>query len=92
MSLNLHLSDGEDGKEIYLWQTPSTITNMCLSYDPTGEPDGGMPGVMRRYKTWVRGHTNGVWKSKDDLDLMRERIDAHLKELDQVKTPVFWGM
>jgi hypothetical protein len=48
MSMNLHLTEGEEGLEINLWQTPTHITDLCLSYDKNGTPDGGMAGVMRR--------------------------------------------
>jgi hypothetical protein len=92
MSTNLHLTEGEEGPETSLWQTPTFITDMCLSYDKNGQPDGGMAGVMRRYEIWVRSQTDGVWKSKDDLDWMRERVSAHLKEIRAVKDPFFWGM
>jgi hypothetical protein len=91
MSMNLHLSEGEEGPEINLWQTPTHITDMCLSYDSTGKPDGGMAGVMRRYVVWVRNHTNGVWSSKKDFTAMRERVDDHLEAIRAVKDPFFWG-
>ena len=91
MSMNLHLTDGEEGPEISLWQTPTHITDMCLSYDKNGVPDGGMVGVMRRYQIWVRSQTNGVWKSKEELDVMREQVKAHLEDIRAVKDPFFWG-
>jgi hypothetical protein len=91
MSKNLHLSEGVEGREVNLWQTPTLITDMCLSYDKNGQPDGGMEGVMRRYEIWVRSQTDGVWKSKADLDAMRERINAHLEQIRVVKDPFFWG-
>ena len=81
MSMNLHLSEGEDGKEVCLWQTPTFITEMCLSYDSTGQPDGGMAGVLRRYVIWVRSHTNGVFQTKEHLAAMRERVDDHLEAI-----------
>lgn len=92
MSMNLHLSEGEDGKEVYLWQTPTFITEMCLSYDSTGQPDGGMTGVMRRYQIWVRSQTNGVWNSTEELEGMRARVRAHIEEIQAVKDPFFWGI
>jgi len=91
MSTNLYLSEGEEGPEISLWHTPTWITDLCLSYDKNGVPDGGMEGVMRRYEIWVRSYQNGVWKTKEDLDAMCERVNAHLKEIQTVKDPFFWG-
>jgi len=91
MSTNLHLSDGENGSEIDLWQTPTWVTGVCLSYDHSGQPDGGMEGVMRRYEIWVRSYQNGVWKTKEDLDAMRERVNAHIEQIQTVKDPFFWG-
>ena len=42
MSMNL----GCD--EMDLWQTPTYITDMCMSLDDNGNPDGGMEGVRKR--------------------------------------------
>lgn len=92
MSRNLHLTEGEDGREVNLWQTPNHITDMCLSYDENGHPDGGMSGVMRRYQFWILSKTDGVWRSKEDLNEMRESVKAHLEEIRAVKEPFFWGM
>ena len=94
MSMNLHLSEGVEGPETSLWQTPTHITEMCLSYDRKngGVPDGGMVGVMRRYQIWVRSHTNGVWNSREELDGMRERVNTHLEDIRSVNDPFFWGV
>ena len=92
MSMNLYLSEGEEGPAINLWQTPTFITEMCLSYDSSGQPDGGMAGVMRRYQIWVRSQTNGVWNSTEELEGMRARVRAHIEEIQAVKDPFFWGI
>lgn len=92
MSKNLHLTVGEEGPEINLWQTPSVITDMCLSYDKNGQPDGGMAGVMRRYQIWLRSHTSGIWNSEEELEGMRARVRAHIEKIESVKDPFFWGI
>ena len=90
MSLNLTLSNGEDGLDVSLMQTPTFITFMCLSYDPTTQlPDGGMEGVRRRYITWVESLTNGKWESLEDLEWERERIREHIEKVKSVKDPYF---
>jgi len=88
--MNLTLHDGEDGPEIDLWQTPTYITWMCLSYDPeTKESDGGQQGVRRRYIYWLESHVNGVWEDADDLKYMKEKIKTHIETLLLVKNPNF---
>jgi hypothetical protein len=93
MSMNLTLTDKTTDCDIDLWQTPTFITWMCLSYNPeTKEPDGGQEGVRRRYLEWVRSHTNGVWKDVEELDYMsymRERVREHSKIVLAVKDPEF---
>ena len=91
MSKNLHLTEGEEGPEINLWQTPTFITEMCLSYDSTGQPDGGMTGVMRRYQIWVWSQTNGVWNSTEEFEEMRARVQTHIEQIQAIKDPFFWG-
>lgn len=90
MSMNLTLHDGEDGPNIELWQTPTWITWMCLSYNPeTKEPDGGHEGVRRRYNEWVRSLLNGVWKDTEEFEYERERVEEHLKLVNSAKQPYF---
>ena len=90
MSMNLTLHDGEDGPEFNLWQTPSWITWVCLSYNPeTQEPDGGHESVRRRYESWVRSHLDGVWTNTEDFEYEKERIENHLKKVNSVKQPYF---
>lgn len=90
MSLNLTLTDSETGNDIDLWQTPTFITWMCLSYNPkTKKPDGGQEGVRRRYLQWVASKLNGVWTDKEELEYMEQRIKEHTKEVLSVKKPEF---
>ena len=90
MSMNLTLNNGEDGPSIDLWQTPTWVTWVCLSYDPaTRQPDGGHDAVRRRYAQWVQSHTNGVWTDPEDLEWERERIIDHLETVLAVENPHF---
>lgn len=91
MSFNLYLSEGEDGQKIDLWQTPTWVTMICMSYNPeTGEPDGGHEAVRRRYIEWVKSHTYGKWDSLEDLEWEHERIQIHVKKVLSVKNPFFY--
>lgn len=84
MSMNL-TCEGVD-----LWQTPTHITWMCLSYDPlSGEPDGGHEAVRRRYILWVESTLNGTWKDLDDLKWQRSRVADHIKQVKSIKNPKF---
>jgi hypothetical protein len=88
--MNLTLTDKDTGLDVDLWQTPTFITWMCLSYNPeTKQPDGGDEGVRRRYVEWVKSHTNGKWESSEDLEYMTERINDHLSIIQKVKNPEF---
>jgi hypothetical protein len=88
--MNLTLTDKGTGLNIDLWQTPTHITWMCLSYSPeTKEPDGGHEGVRRRYEEWVKSHRNGLWDSLEDLEGMSCRISDHLSTVQNVKNPEF---
>lgn len=75
--MNLHL-DGFD-----LWQTPTFITYMCLSYNKDGTSDGGRDGVTHRYILWVKHKSNGVWEDEEDRIEMFESIKDHIEELKQ---------
>lgn len=90
MSLNLTLHNGENGPQIPLWQTPTWVTFICLSYDPeTNEPDGGHEAVRRRYIQWVKQHINGKWDSVEDLEYERERVKEHIDLVNCVSNPYF---
>lgn len=89
VSLNLTLSDGPDGPEIGLWQTPTWVTWICLSFDPTTkDPDGGHEGVRRRYVEWVKSHADGVWTDQH-LRLKQKQIKDHLDKIMSVTNPYF---
>lgn len=91
MSVNLYLQDGPDGPETDLWQTPTHITNMCLSINPAdGEPDGGHEAVRRRYLHWVDSELNGVYQSEEDMNWLRKKIADHKSEVLSVKNPHFY--
>lgn len=84
MSMNLTATDSK-GREVPLWQTPTAITWMCLSYNPkTNKPDGGHAGVLRRYIHWVKGTLNGTWES-ETLEEHREVVREHLAMLAERK-------
>ncbi len=84
MSMNLTCEGVE------LWQTPTHITWMCLSYDPvSGEPDGGHDAVRRRYILWVESSLNGTWHDADDLSWQRDRVKEHVKMIKAIKNPKF---
>jgi hypothetical protein len=84
MSMNLTCEGVE------LWQTPTYITWMCLSYDPsTGLPDGGHEGVRRRYIMWVESSTDGVWNDANALDRQRRSVAEHLKIVKSIVEPKF---
>lgn len=91
MSTNLHLNAGKNGPPVELWQTPTWVTYMCMSYNNKGKPDGGMEGVMRRYIMWVESHpeqrTDG-WK-REDLEYLWDRIKEHVSQLKELKNPHF---
>lgn len=90
MSMNLTLHDGEYGPQIDLWQTPTWVTWICLSYDPdTGTPDGEHAGVRRRYIQWVKSHLNGLWTDEEELEWERERVKIHTEEVNSVENPYF---
>lgn len=85
MSMNLHL-EGLD-----LWQTPTFITYMCMSYnDETSEPDGGQEGVRKRYLIWVESHTDGVWSDPEDLEYIQLKIKEHKEKVLSVKDLEFY--
>lgn len=89
--MNLTLHDGEDGPQIDLWQTPTWVTWICLSYDPdTGTPDGNHAGVRRRYIKWVGGFLSSrIWTDEGELEWERERVRKHIEAVNSVENPYF---
>lgn len=84
MSMNLHC-DGVD-----LWHTPTHITDMCMSMDNDGNPDGGMEGVRKRYLTWVRSRLDGVWRNKEDYEIEKMIVDEHCELVMALQNPQFY--
>lgn len=88
--MNLTLVDGVEHRSVRLWQTPTYITWMCLSYAPdTRQPDGGMEGVRRRYLLWVQSQLEGAWDSREDYQHMKERVTDHVAEIRAIADPHF---
>lgn len=87
MSMNLTCS--ERCQPVPLWQTPTFITWMCLSFDPHGVPDGGHEGVRRRYILWVESTLDGVWKDREDLEAHREAVQEHVSAIRKLQSPRF---
>lgn len=79
MSMNLHC------EQVELWQTPTYITYMCYS-----NRDGGWKGILYRYSEWVKSFLNGCWKSNEDFEEMKDRIDKHLAALNSYKKLTFF--
>jgi len=84
MSMNLHC-DGID-----LWQTPTYITYMCMSFDRDGNPDGGMEGVRKRYLIWVRSHLDGVWRDEKQYEFEKMNVDRHCAQVMALENPEFF--
>jgi len=84
MSMNLHCD------KMNLWQTPTHITDMCMSMDDNGNPDGGMEGVRKRYLTWVRSRLNGVWHNREDLEIEKMIVDEHCEQVMALESPQFF--
>ena len=91
MSMKLTLHNGEYGPQIDLWQTPTWVTWICLSYDPdSGVPDGDHGGVRRRYIMWVEGSLSSrIWPDEEELELEQERIKSHIETVNSVENPHF---
>lgn len=84
MSMNLHCD------EMDLWQTPTYITDMCMSFDNNGDPDGGMDGVRKRYLIWVRSRLNGVWRDNEEYEIEKMNVDEHCKQVMSLNNPEFY--
>lgn len=90
MSMNLAACDAEN-REICLWRTSTWVTDIILSVDEKGEFDGGSLGVLRRYKIWVRSHTQGKFDSREDRESIAQKVESHLSVLDKFTQPFrFW--
>ena len=87
MSMNLHAED-ENGREIELWQTPTWVTYMCIdSWKQNGSGKNSNPlqrkwkDTRKLYLEWVRSRTQGVWKSTEEYEDMRDTVKLHVDEV-----------
>lgn len=85
MSFNLKLE--VEGRDFELWQTPTAITNMCLTtksgivYSLEGD---NARRAMFSYIEYVKGTLNGKWDSKEDLEYAKNSVNNHLKECSKI--------
>lgn len=81
MSMNLNAS--VDGKEIRLWQLSSQMSYTIFGNDSLKDKTGQeAKRVIERYRMYVKYSINGVYHSKEDLDLQKEVVADHLKYID----------
>lgn len=81
--MNLHCN------MIELWQTPTYITYMCMTFDD-GEPKTRVNGnqakeALQRYIHWIKRPLGGAWNVRE----VRSHNDAvrfHLEEIQKVGT------
>lgn len=85
MSMNLHCN------KMDLWQTPTWVTDICMSINPkTNKPDGGHNGIRRRYIRWVESHVERKFYATDIFNELEKNIRIHLKELLSCIRPRFY--
>lgn len=98
MSMNLNAEC--DGKVIWLRQTPSQISWMCIV-----QPDGSIPGeltgrkakhALHIYLQWVKYSTNGTWKDREAEEAAThcsiEEYQRVKKLMDKCKRLRVWVM
>lgn len=81
MSMNLNCNLVE------LWQTPTSITYMCLETDQgfLNEVKGKQAkAALARYIHWIKGSANGIYKSPKEADTARKYINDHIEEVNKV--------
>ena len=81
MSMKLHCDFVE------LWQTPTSITKMCLFdgsilYYPILRKKEARR-ALSLYKIWASGTIDGAWSDEGELSEAREALRLHLDEVDQ---------
>jgi len=89
MSLNLYAMDTETGEEIYLHQTPTWVTEMCLVsylYDKDNfRKQRTWKDTRKIYLDWCYSFTQGTFKNgdaqkaKEDFERHRKRIMSYKK-------------
>jgi hypothetical protein len=88
VSLNLTCNN------LALWQTPTQVTFMCLSYNPkTLKPDGGHVGVRRRYLQWVslvfQDKFNAASKDPEEQRALEREYREHVEAMKALVRPIF---
>lgn len=86
MSMNLHC-EGEE-----LFQTPTYITNMCMSLKENGKPAGGMKAVRYRYLLWLEDRLLSGILTKQERLYNCEIFTGQRDALMALKKPKFYIM
>ena len=90
MEYTLGLYSHCNGTEIRLWVTPSWVTDICLSIDPTtGTPDGGMDGVRRRYLLWLDSQRRQPMPNPEGVAMLHRSIAEHKALIQALPNPHF---
>jgi hypothetical protein len=77
MSLNLYIE--VDGEELEVYQTPTSITKMCLAPDRKGRISKHR--AVNAYFEYVRGLSDGVYESAEDIKEHRQTLEDHIAEV-----------
>lgn len=77
MSHNLRIRDSDTQP----WQTPTWVTDICLSLSCRSRPDGGQQGVLHRYLLWVRSHADSMHHTREAADAQRRQVNSHMEEM-----------
>lgn len=83
MSMNLQAS--VDGDSIFLYQTPSYITFMCL-LDTDNEVKNELSGkkaihALHLYMQWVQFLADGVFRTREQAVDAKNNISAHIEKI-----------
>ena len=83
MSMNLHASVG--GEELFLMQTPSYVTDMCV-VDSEGTLRNDLTGkeakrALHIYVQWVQSQYQGPYKSQEEADDDYQDYKEHLSSI-----------
>ena len=87
MSMNLQAKT-KSGEEIYLWQTPTWVTDCCL-YNHKGK-QRKWKDTRLLYAEWVRSRTQGVFLDVEEAQNLRDSVKEHLDELYSYKKLKFY--
>lgn len=82
MSINLYCNKKD------LWQTPSQITDMCMTqadgtiaFELTGKK---AKHALYIYRSWVQGSTDGVYHTKEDADYSQAMAKGEIMDIDHI--------